>query len=59
MKMLRVISGAQTGADRAALDAALECGIEIGGWVPKGRKAEDGPAQVVRNPEWRGGLTSL
>jgi Circularly permutated YpsA SLOG family len=40
--ILRVVSGGQTGADRAALDAALECGIEVGGWVPKGRLAEDG-----------------
>ena len=38
----KIISGGQTGADRAALDAALEVGIEDGGWVPKGRKAEDG-----------------
>lgn len=29
--------------DRAALDAALESGVEIGGWCPKGRLAEDGP----------------
>lgn len=42
MFVRRIISGAQTGADRAALDAALECGVETGGWVPKGRKAEDG-----------------
>jgi hypothetical protein len=39
----KIISGGQTGADRAALDAALELGVAIGGWVPKGRKAEDGP----------------
>ncbi len=38
----RIISGGQTGADRAALDFALHFGIECGGWVPKGRKAEDG-----------------
>jgi len=38
----KIISGAQTGADRAALDAALELGIPSGGWVPKGRQAEDG-----------------
>jgi len=38
----RIVSGAQTGADRAALDAALELGVETGGWVPRGRKAEDG-----------------
>lgn len=38
----KVISGAQTGVDRAALDVALELGIPCGGWVPKGRLAEDG-----------------
>jgi len=38
----RLISGAQTGADRAALDVALELGIPCGGWVPKGRLAENG-----------------
>lgn len=38
----RVVSGGQTGADRAGLDAALERGLAIGGWVPKGRAAEDG-----------------
>ena len=39
---LRIISGGQTGADRAALDLALRHGIPHGGWCPKGRKAEDG-----------------
>ncbi len=38
----KIVSGGQTGADRAALDFALEHGIPIGGWVPKGRLAEDG-----------------
>jgi predicted Rossmann-fold nucleotide-binding protein len=38
----KIISGGQTGADRAALDAALELGIPCGGWCPKGRRAEDG-----------------
>jgi len=38
----KIISGAQTGADRAGIDAAIESGIEYGGWVPEGRKAEDG-----------------
>jgi Circularly permutated YpsA SLOG family len=42
VKFERIVSGGQTGADRAALDVALECGIPIGGWVPKGRLAEDG-----------------
>ena len=39
----KIISGGQTGVDRASLDAALEAGIEIGGWCPAGRDAEDGP----------------
>jgi hypothetical protein len=38
----KIISGGQTGADRAALDWALAHGVECGGWCPKGRKAEDG-----------------
>lgn len=38
----RLVSGGQSGVDRAALDAALELGIPCGGWCPKGRKAEDG-----------------
>ncbi|MFH2091836.1 MAG: putative molybdenum carrier protein [Pseudomonadota bacterium] len=39
----KIISGGQTGADRAALDVAIKFNIEHGGWIPKGRKAEDGP----------------
>jgi len=38
----RIISGGQTGVDRAALDVALALGIKCGGWCPKGRRAEDG-----------------
>lgn len=38
-----LISGGQAGADRAALDWALERGIRHGGWCPRGRLAEDGP----------------
>lgn len=37
-----VISGGQTGVDRGGLDAAIACGIPVGGWVPEGRRAEDG-----------------
>ncbi|MCZ7608022.1 MAG: putative molybdenum carrier protein [Planctomycetota bacterium] len=37
-----IISGGQTGADRGALDAAIELGIPHGGTCPKGRTAEDG-----------------
>lgn len=40
---LRIVSGGQTGVDRAALDVALELGWECGGWCPAGRAAEDGP----------------
>ena len=39
---LTIISGGQTGVDRAALDFALQNNIACGGWCPKGRKAEDG-----------------
>jgi len=42
MIIQKIISGAQTGADRAALDVAIINGMPHGGWVPKGRKAEDG-----------------
>jgi hypothetical protein len=42
MIIKKIISGAQTGADRAALDFAIKNNIPHGGWVPKGRKAEDG-----------------
>jgi hypothetical protein len=39
---LEISSGGQTGVDRAAFDVALALGIPIGGWVPHGRRAEDG-----------------
>jgi hypothetical protein len=42
MKIRKIISGGQTGADRAAFDFALENRIESGGFVPKNREAEDG-----------------
>jgi hypothetical protein len=38
----RLVSGGQTGVDRAALDVALKLGIPCGGWCPRGRQAEDG-----------------
>ncbi len=37
-----IVSGGQTGVDRAALDVAVEYKIEHSGWCPHGRKAEDG-----------------
>ena len=39
----KIISGGQTGADRAALDFALKFFKPHGGWIPKGRITEDGP----------------
>lgn len=44
MNRIRIVSGGQTGVDRAGLDAAIELGLKYGGWVPKGRIAEDGVA---------------
>lgn len=38
----KIVSGGQTGADRAALDAAMALGIKHGGWCPRGRRAVDG-----------------
>lgn len=41
-----LVSGGQSGADRAALDWAIANGVRHGGWCPKGRKSEDGPVPV-------------
>jgi hypothetical protein len=43
VRVSKIISGGQTGVDRAALDVAMELDIPCGGWCPKGRRAEDGP----------------
>jgi hypothetical protein len=42
LKLQKIVSGGQTGVDRAALDSGLELGIPIGGYCPKGRRSEDG-----------------
>lgn len=44
---IKIVSGGQTGVDRGALDAALEAGFAVGGWCPKGRKAEDGTIDLI------------
>jgi hypothetical protein len=51
----KIVSGGQTGADRAALDWALAHGVPCGGWCPRGRKAEDGPKETesyIQRTEW-------
>ena len=54
----KIISGGQTGVDRAALDVAMELGIPCGGWCPQGRRAEDGripdsyPLQEASSPDY-------
>jgi Circularly permutated YpsA SLOG family len=45
----KIVSGGQTGADQAALDVAIDLGIDHGGWVPLGRKTENG----VLNDQYR------
>ena len=42
-ELRKIVSGGQTGVDRAALDWALASGVPCGGWCPLGRGAEDGP----------------
>ena len=42
MRITQIISGGQSGVDRAALDIGRELGIDCGGWCPLGRRAEDG-----------------
>jgi hypothetical protein len=45
----KIISGGQTGADQAALDAAIKLGIPHGGWIPRGRLTEKGPLSTKYN----------
>jgi len=47
LPLQRIVSGGQTGVDRGALDAAIELGIEHGGWCPRGRLAEDGAIPLM------------
>ncbi|MGQ8337498.1 putative molybdenum carrier protein [Sunxiuqinia sp. A32] len=46
MSCSRIISGGQTGVDRASLDACLELDFPCGGWCTAGRKAEDGEIPI-------------
>ncbi len=55
----KIISGGQTGVNRAALDVAIAVGIPCGGFCPKGRRAEDGaidpkyPLKETKSPEYQ------
>ena len=59
INLVMIVSGGQTGADRAALDWAIEQDIPHGGWCPKGRRAEDGPIasryrlKETRRSDWK------
>ena len=48
-QLSKIISGGQTGVDRAALEVAVFLEIPHGGWCPKGRRAEDGPIPETFN----------
>ncbi|MBI1918007.1 MAG: putative molybdenum carrier protein [Planctomycetes bacterium] len=53
----KIVSGGQTGVDRAALDVALELGLPCGGWCPQGRRGEDGcidPRYPLQETPWDG-----
>jgi len=55
--LVRIVSGGQTGVDRAALDVALELELSCGGWCPRGRRAEDGTiaeCYPLRETPWWG-----
>jgi hypothetical protein len=56
-----IVSGGQTGVDRAALDAARTNGLPVTGWIPAGRKAEDGliPRRYRGLRETRSGASSM
>jgi Circularly permutated YpsA SLOG family len=41
-KAFCIVSGGQTGVDRACLSWAIRRGLQHGGWCPQGRRAEDG-----------------
>ena len=52
----KIVSGGQTGVDRAALDVAIRLEIPHGGWVPLGRLAEDFRHPVLELPFLEGGV---
>jgi len=57
MALSKIVSGGQTGVNRAALDAAMAVNLACGGWIPADRKAEDGliPERYPLTPLLGGG----
>jgi hypothetical protein len=54
MKLKKIVSGGQTGADQGALAACVQKKFPYGGWVPKGRRSEKGkvPAKYRLRQHW-------
>ncbi len=54
MKLRKIVSGGQTGADQGALAACVQIGFPHGGWIPKGRRTEKGkvPARYRMRQHW-------
>lgn len=52
MSVVKIISGAQTGADQAALRAAVDLGLQVGGWIPQGRRTDAGRLSDELFAQW-------
>ena len=50
---LKIVSGGQTGVDRGALQAAMDLGLDWGGWAPKGWRSEDGAIPPIYRAKMR------
>ena len=52
MSLVKICSGAQTGADQGGLAAGIQLGLQIGGWMPLGRRTDEGPLSVELFKLW-------
>ena len=54
VKLRKIVSGGQTGADQGALSACVQAGFPYGGWIPQGRRTEKGkvPARYRLRQHW-------
>lgn len=50
---IKIVSGAQTGVDQGGLHAAIDLGLDWGGWVPKGWRTEDGTVEPLFRPKMK------